>query len=76
MTIDDPDNLAKTLSPAILSEFDAFVFVPDVALSAHKAEVINLISASNKPAIYAMSDPSKVEDSCHSARTFSMLNVT
>jgi putative tryptophan/tyrosine transport system substrate-binding protein len=49
---DDPNSLAKTLSPAILSEFDAFVFVPDVALSAYKAEIINLISASNKPAIY------------------------
>jgi putative tryptophan/tyrosine transport system substrate-binding protein len=56
ITIDDPDNLAKTLSPAILSEFDAFVFVPDVVLSAYKAEVINLISASNKPAIYPMSE--------------------
>jgi putative ABC transport system substrate-binding protein len=56
ITIDDPNNLAKTLSPAILSDFDAFVFVPDVVLSAYKAEVINLISASNKPAIYPMSD--------------------
>jgi putative tryptophan/tyrosine transport system substrate-binding protein len=56
VTIDDPANLARALSPETLSGFDAFVFVPDVVLSAHRAEVTKLISASNKPAIYPGSE--------------------
>jgi putative tryptophan/tyrosine transport system substrate-binding protein len=53
VTIASSANLAEALSPAILSEFDAFVFVPDVVLSSHMVEVIKLIGVSNKPAIYA-----------------------
>jgi putative ABC transport system substrate-binding protein len=56
VNIDDPSDLAKALSPEVLAGFDALVFVPDVVLSAHMAEVIKIIGASNKPAIFPSPD--------------------
>jgi putative ABC transport system substrate-binding protein len=52
INVDDPTDLAKVLSPDVLAGFDAFVFVPDVVLNAHMAEVIKLIGSSNRPAIF------------------------
>jgi putative ABC transport system substrate-binding protein len=52
INVDDPADLAKALSSDVLVGFDAFVFVPDVVLNAHMAEVIKLIGLSNKPAIF------------------------
>ena len=43
INIDDPADLAKALSPEVLAGFDALVFVPDVILNAHMAEVIKLV---------------------------------
>ena len=54
--IDDPANLAKALGPEVLTRFDALVFVPDALISAHMAEVIKLVGASNKPAIFPSPD--------------------
>jgi len=54
--IDDPANIAKILSPEILARFDGLVFVPDVVLNAHMAEVIKMVGLSNKPAIFASPD--------------------
>ena len=54
MTI--PLYLARVLSPKALAAFDAFVFIPDVILSAHMAEIIKLVSVSNKPAIFPSPD--------------------
>jgi len=56
LVVDDPGDLAKTLSPEILASFDAFVFVPDVVLSAHMTEIIKLVSATTKPAIFPSPD--------------------
>jgi putative ABC transport system substrate-binding protein len=52
ITIDDPNNLRASLSVEVLAAFDALVLVPDVVLDAHMAEIIKLIGASNKPAIF------------------------
>jgi putative tryptophan/tyrosine transport system substrate-binding protein len=52
INVDDPSDLRKTLSAEVLANFDALVFVPDVILDAHMAEIIKLIDASNKPAIF------------------------
>ena len=49
---DDPAELAKALNPQVLAGFDALVFVPDVVLNAHMAEVIKLVDLGNKPAIF------------------------
>jgi putative ABC transport system substrate-binding protein len=54
--IDNPANIAKILSPEILARFDGLVFVPDVVLNAHMAEVIKMVGLSNKPAIFASPD--------------------
>ncbi|MET3844591.1 ABC transporter substrate-binding protein [Bradyrhizobium sp. OAE829] len=54
--IDDPADLAKALGPEVLTRFDALVFVPDALISAHMAEVIKLVGASNKPAIFPSPD--------------------
>jgi putative ABC transport system substrate-binding protein len=56
INIDDPADLAKALSPEVLARFDAYVFVPDVILNAHMAEVIKLVALSNKPAIFPSPD--------------------
>ena len=56
INIDDPANLAKTLGPEVLTRFDALVFVPDALIDAHMAEVIKLVGASNKPAIFPSPD--------------------
>jgi putative ABC transport system substrate-binding protein len=56
ISIDDPADLAKALGPEVLASFDAFVFVPDVVLTGHMAEVIKLIGLSNKPAIFPSRD--------------------
>jgi putative ABC transport system substrate-binding protein len=56
LSVDDPADLAKALSPEVLAGFDAFVFISDVVLTAHMAEIIKLVAASNKPAIYPSPD--------------------
>jgi putative ABC transport system substrate-binding protein len=56
INVDDPADLAKALSPEVLAGFDALVFVPDVVLGAHMAEVIKLVGLSNKPAIFPSPD--------------------
>jgi len=56
LVVDDPADLAQVLSPKALAVFDAFVFIPDVVLSAHMAEIIKLVGASNKPAIFPSPD--------------------
>ena len=56
INIDDPADLAKALSPEVLAGFDALVFVPDVVINAHMAEVIKIVNASNKPAIFPSPD--------------------
>lgn len=56
ISIDDPSDLTKALSPEVLTGFDAFVFVPDVVLTGHMAEITKLISLSNKPAIFPSRD--------------------
>jgi putative tryptophan/tyrosine transport system substrate-binding protein len=52
VSIDDPNNIAKTLTAERLADFDVFVVPPDAVLSVHEAEVVKLIGMSNKPAIY------------------------
>jgi putative ABC transport system substrate-binding protein len=56
INVDDPADLARALGPDVLAGFDAFVFVPDIVLSAHIAEVLKLINLSNKPAIFPSPD--------------------
>jgi putative ABC transport system substrate-binding protein len=56
LIVDDPADLAKALSPEVLTGFDAFVFIPDVVLAAHMAEIIKLVATSNKPAIFPSPD--------------------
>jgi putative ABC transport system substrate-binding protein len=56
INVDDPADLAKALSPEVLVGFDALVFVPDVVLNAHMAEVIKMVGLSNKPAIFPSPD--------------------
>jgi putative ABC transport system substrate-binding protein len=56
LVVDDTADFARILSPKALAAFDAFVFIPDVILSAHMAEIIKLIRASNKPAIFPSPD--------------------
>jgi putative tryptophan/tyrosine transport system substrate-binding protein len=52
ISIEDPNNIAKTLTAGRLADFDVFVVPPDAVLSVHEAEVVRLIGLSNKPAIY------------------------
>jgi putative ABC transport system substrate-binding protein len=54
--IDDPNDIAKTLTPERLAGFDAFVVPPDVVLSQHEAEVVKLMGPSGKPVIYPAPD--------------------
>jgi putative ABC transport system substrate-binding protein len=54
--IDDPADLAKALRPEVLAGFDALVFVPDVILHAHMAEIIKLVGLGNKPAVFPSPD--------------------
>jgi putative tryptophan/tyrosine transport system substrate-binding protein len=56
VSIDDPNNIAKTLTAERLAGFDVFVVPPDAALTVHEAEVVKLIGLSNKPAIYPSPD--------------------
>jgi len=56
INVDDPADLAKALSPEVLAGFDALVFVPDVIINAHMSDVIKLVGASNKPAIFPSPD--------------------
>jgi putative tryptophan/tyrosine transport system substrate-binding protein len=56
VSIDDPNDIAKTLTVERLAGFDAFVVPPDAALTVHEAEVVKLIGLSNKPAIYPSPD--------------------
>lgn len=56
INIDNPADLAKALSPEVLAGFDALVFVPDVILNAHMAEVIRMVGLGNKPAIFPSPD--------------------
>jgi len=56
LVVDDPADLAEVLSSKALAVFDALVFIPDVILSAHMAQIIELVRASNKPAIFPSPD--------------------
>lgn len=56
ISLDDPNNIARTLTPERLEGFDAFVVPPDAVLPLHEGEVVKLIGLSNKPAIYSESD--------------------
>lgn len=56
LIVDDPADLAQVLNPKALAAFDAFVFIPDVVLSAHMTQIIKLVGASNKPAIFPSPD--------------------
>jgi putative ABC transport system substrate-binding protein len=56
LVVDGPADLAQILSPQALAVFDALVFIPDVVLSAHMAQIIKLVGASNKPAIFPSPD--------------------
>ena len=56
VSIDDPNDIAKTLTVERLASFDAFVVPPDAALAPHEAEVVKLIGMTNKPAIYPAPD--------------------
>jgi putative tryptophan/tyrosine transport system substrate-binding protein len=56
VSIEDPNDIAKTLTVERLAGFDAFVIPPDAALAAHEAEVVKLIGMTNKPAIYSSPD--------------------
>lgn len=48
----DPDHISETLSPSILDQFDAFLVVPDIVLTSHTNEIIELLAQSHKPAIF------------------------
>jgi putative tryptophan/tyrosine transport system substrate-binding protein len=52
VSLDDPNDIAKSLSPERLAGFDAFVVPPDAVLSSRMVEVIKPVGLSNKPAIY------------------------
>jgi putative tryptophan/tyrosine transport system substrate-binding protein len=56
INVDDPADIPKILNPEVLARFDALVFVPDVVLSAHMAEVIRLVNLSKRPAIFPSPD--------------------
>jgi len=56
ISVDDPADIPKILSPEVLARFDGLVFVPDVLLNAHMADIIRLVNLSKKPAIFASPD--------------------
>jgi len=56
LIVDDPADLARILSSKALAVFDALVFIPDIVLSAHMIQIIELVGASNKPAIFPSPD--------------------
>lgn len=56
ISVDDPADIPKILSPEYLSRFDGLVFVPDVVLSAHMADVIRMVNLSKRPAIFPSPD--------------------
>jgi putative tryptophan/tyrosine transport system substrate-binding protein len=56
VSIDDPNDIARTLTPERLAGFDALVVPPDAVLSVRVAEVVKLIGLSKKPAIYPSPD--------------------
>jgi putative ABC transport system substrate-binding protein len=56
INIDDPADIARELSPETLDRFDGLMFVPDIVLGAHMAEIIKMVGLSNKPAIFASPD--------------------
>ena len=56
VSIDDPNDIAKTLTAERLAGFDALVVSPDAALVVHEAEVVRLIGLSHKPTIYPAPD--------------------
>jgi putative ABC transport system substrate-binding protein len=56
ITIDDPNNIASSLTPDRLADFDVFVVPPDAVLSVHEPEVVELIGLTKKPAIYPSPD--------------------
>jgi putative ABC transport system substrate-binding protein len=48
----DLDRLPESLGPSVVTGFDAFVFVPDVVLTARRNEIIKFIAPTKKPAIF------------------------
>jgi putative ABC transport system substrate-binding protein len=56
VSIDDPNNIAKSLTAERLAGFDAFVISPDAALVLREVEVVKFIGLTNKPAIYPAPD--------------------
>ena len=56
ISIDDPNDIAKTLTQERLAGFDAFVIPPDAALTRHEVEVVKLMGPSGKPVIYPAPD--------------------
>jgi putative tryptophan/tyrosine transport system substrate-binding protein len=50
-----PDD-SDSPQPAVVAGFDALVFVPDVVLNAHLAEVVRMVDLSNRPAIFPSPD--------------------
>ena len=60
ISLNDPNNIAMTLTAGRLAGFDAFVVPPDAVLNSREAEIIKPIGLGNKPAIYP--DASWVEN--------------
>jgi putative tryptophan/tyrosine transport system substrate-binding protein len=56
INVDDHADLAQALGPEATGGLDAFVFVPDIVLTARMVEVIKLIGLTKKPAIFAAPD--------------------
>jgi putative ABC transport system substrate-binding protein len=56
ISIDDPNELPKTLNPERFAGYDAIMIPPDAALAVHEVEVIRLLSLSGKPVIYPAPD--------------------
>jgi putative tryptophan/tyrosine transport system substrate-binding protein len=53
VVIDDPSKLGDTLTPTALAGFDGFVLLPDIVFESRAAELVALLTASGKPAVYA-----------------------
>jgi len=53
VVVDDPSKLAETLTPTVLAGFDGFVLLPDIVFGSRAAELVALLTASGKPAVYA-----------------------
>jgi putative ABC transport system substrate-binding protein len=56
VSVDDPNDIARTLTAERLAGFDALVVPSDAVLTVHEAEVIKLIGLTKKPAIYPSPD--------------------